>query len=222
MFLLKLISPKTTPKRKTDWKFYHRCYMALLKLLVPSYGKGVINDRIVVNGVEVLHTLRDAWFENELKRFGIGIATALNTVQQNDLRKRLYHRSGIFDWEEKMTVMHSGQDCSVQRHNDVSFSTHIDGKLRASMGQLIFSLVFEERQKTTSTAAASQTNAAATSKQEPDGPKETSVAPTVKRKIHFKDTVDSLPKTQPVEKPQEAPENGTFIKREGFEENDIF
>lgn len=129
------------PKRKDDWTFYHKFFRTLLKVYVPSYCKGVINDRIVVNGVVVSHTLRDAWFENELKRFGIGIATTLNTVQQNALRKRSYHRSSIFDWEEKMTVMHSGQDCTIHRYNDVSFNTRIDGKLRASTGQPIFSLV---------------------------------------------------------------------------------
>ena len=222
MFFLKLISPKTLPKRKTDWKFYHKCYRALLKAHVASYCKGAIDDRFIVDGVEVSHTLRDMWFEKELQRFGIGIAPAMTMVQPQDFQKRRYRRSILFDWEEKLTIKHARKDCCIVRDDSVNFSSHFDGQLKASSDRNAFlSLVFEARQKPSRlTESEPQTTDAPSKESEetakhPDPPKK-------KRRIHIKDTVDPQQTPQTTEQSQTPQTQDTFVKHNGFEENEIF
>lgn len=223
MFLLKLISPKTLPKRKTDWKFYHRCFRALLKAHVASYCKGAIDDRIIVDGVEVSHTLRDTWFEKELQRFGIGIVPAMAMVQPQAFQKRRYRRSILFDWEEKLTIKHARKDCSIVRDDSVSFSSHFDGQLKASSDRNAFlSLVFEARNKSSRLTETEPETTEAPSKESEETPPPPGPPPKKKRRIHIKDTVDPQQTPQTTEQSQTPQTQDTFVKHNGFEENEIF
>ena len=103
MLLLKLLSPKKIPRGSSN-KFWYRCYRMLLRCYLRRYAKVVINDRIVVDGVEVRHTMRDKWFENELRRFGFEFKPAFNTLQQESLRTIKHFRYRSFNWEDKVTI----------------------------------------------------------------------------------------------------------------------
>lgn len=221
MFFLKLISPKHVPRKKTNWKFRHKFYYAMLKMYLRLYSRGVIEDRIVVNEVVALHTLRDVWFENELRRFGIKITPSLDTINKESFKQRKYHRYHTFNWEDKLTVVHFGKDCSVTRNNSVIFDSDMGGLLRTSTNSepilSIFYNGYRKGKKPTETIVERRTP--------PQNKPEKPLAPTTqpkKKKIHIKDTVKPVQESPRMEKPVKAPPQDTYIKHVGFEENDIF
>ena len=221
MFFLKLISPKHVPRKKTNWKFRHKFYYAMLKVYLRLYSKGVIEDRIVVNEVVVQHTLRDVWFENELRRFGIKITPLLDTITKESYKRRKYHRYHTFNWEDKLSVVHYGKDCCVTRNNSVSFESDMGGQLQTSTNSEPFFSVFfngcRKGRKPTETKAGRRTQP----QEESEKPQALTTQPK-KKKIHIKDTLKPVQESPRVEKPIEAPPQDTYVKHVGFEENDIF
>lgn len=226
MLLLKLISPKKLPRRKSEWKFWHKRYKDLLNWLLKKYSYGVINDTIILNEVEVRHTLRDEWFENELNRFGIDFAQKIKATQK--LSKRKYHRSNFFSWKETLTVTHSRNRCSLIRDDNVALDSNIEGKLQASIGSdAILVIKLEDKSQSLPKKSKPVDRTGRTSEPEEQPTEETKPSdPTpIKHKGHIKDR-ESIPETPtsetPVsEQPQDHPTD-TFVQHQGFMENDIF
>lgn len=221
MILLKLISPKEPPAKKSDWKFRHKVYRALLKMYFLFYSKGVIEDRIVVNGVEVMHSLRDLWFENELRRFEINISTTLKDIPKYSLQKKRYHRYCTFNWEDKLMVVHSGKNFSIARKNRVSIDADMAGQLQTSSERdKILSVLYKSDLKNEAATVKKTTRIAELKKEQgkPQSPK----AHQSKKKIHIKDAINPEQGTPLNEKPTEIPLKETYTKHVGFEENDLF
>lgn len=221
MLLLKLISPKQLPRNKADWKFRHKFYKVLLKLYLRFYSKGVIEDYMVVNDVTVLHTLRDVWFENELRRFDIKIKPSLVVATKQALQKRKYHLHRTFNWEDKTTVLYSGKSCSITRNKRVCIDTDMNGQLKTSSNNdRVLSIHFTEGRNERTTIEKKSTKQ--TEPREESEVPPTTVSQSKKKKVHIKDAIKPRQKTIPVEETKEATPQDSFTKHAGFEENDIF
>lgn len=198
----------------------------MLKFYLRLYSRGVIEDRVVVNEVVTIHSLRDPWFEKELKRFGIEIEPSLHQIQMQSVTKRKYRRYRSFNWEDKLTVIHYGKSCEITRNNSVSFDTGMVGQLQASSDKdALFSIFFKEYSKekklTEKTTARIEDPL-----EEPEKPQISGALPK-KKKIHLKDTVKPRQEKPLKERPRADEPQGTapqdsFTKHAGFEENDIF
>lgn len=221
MLLLKLISPKKLPRKKTDWKFCHKFYKVMLKLYLRLYSKGVIEDYIVVNDVTVLHTLRDVWFENELQRFDIKLKPTLVAAKKQALQTRKHHRYRTFNWEDKTTVLHLGSSCSITHNKRTSFDTDMSGQLQTSSNNdRILSIRFTESRKGRTPIEKKPTER--TEPREESEVPPTPVSQPKKKKIHIKDTIKHRQETSHVEETEKATPQDSFTKHAGFEENDIF
>ncbi len=203
MLLMKLFSPKTIPGR-SEWRFRHKLYRSLLQAFSLLYVRGKIDDCIVVNGVEVTHNLCDEWFENELRRFDIGISMTYHITPSDCLDKRWYHRFSMFNWEEKLKITHQGAGCCITRCNRVNFNADMNGLLLSSSDDVV-SIRFDERVERIVPSKAVET-----------------IAKPKTKKIHFKETdrPQSVPSVEV--NPKETSQNSTYTQHMGFEENDIF
>lgn len=225
MLLLKLISPKNLPRKKSEWKFYHKCYKALLCLLFKRYALGVIDDIVILNDVEVRHTLRDGWFESELSRLGVVFVPSVKTTSRLSFEKRRYRHSWLFSWEEKLMVACSSQYCTIVRDHSIALESNINASVQTSNDINDILAIWIKEVKTSKKpvreghGGSTQQNeipAVQTTKTEP---------PQKKRKIHIKDIVRpqdvSTGQTPQTEQPKEKPTDN-FIQHQGFEENEIF
>ena len=221
MFFLKLISPKHVPRKKTNWKFRHKFYRMMLKIYLRLYLKGMVDDRVVVNEVVTIHSLRDPWFEKELKRFGIEIEPSLHQSQMESFKKRKYHRYRTFNWEDKLTVIHYGKSCVITRDNIVSFDTNMGGQLQASSDKDgILSIFFNGYQKGRKLTE-KKTEKTEEPREIPEKPQAPFIQPK-KKKIHLKDTVKPRQEKLQAEGLRESSPQDSYTKHAGFEENDIF
>lgn len=220
MSFLKLISPKQVPRKKSNWKFRHKFYKAMLKLYLRLYSRGVIEDCVEVNEVVIMHSLRDPWFEKELKRFGIEFEPSLHSAQIESLKKRKYHRHRTFNWEDKLVVMHIGKSCGITRGNNVGFDTNMEGHLQASTDKDgILSVLYRGRNGRR--LMEKKTVKIEEPKDLPEKP-QTPHVPPKKKTIHIKDTVKPRQEKPRVEEPKESAPQDSYTKHAGFEENDIF
>ncbi len=100
---MKLLSPKSLPLPESECKFYHKLYRAMLKLLLYGYKRKVIIDRIILGeGAELLHCVRDEWFEKQLIRFRIAYFPPIRVVSFSATHEL---RSGVFNWKDTMTLL---------------------------------------------------------------------------------------------------------------------
>jgi len=227
MLLLKLISPKKLPRRKSEWRFHHKCYKVLLNHLLKRYSPGVIDDTITLNGVEVKLTLRDEWFENELTKFGISFSPTIKATQK--LSKKRYRRSSLFSWKETLTVAQSRNRCSIVRNESVTLDSNFDSTLQSSGSNdaiLVIKLSDHSRPLPKKHKIEDISETIPATEEQPTEPTNSpNPAPTKKHKIHIKDTV--TPKEAPTPQspvPDSSPEqpSDSFTQHQGFEENDIF
>ncbi len=202
MLLMKLFSPKTIPN-KSDWKFRHKLYRSLLQAFSLLYVRGKIDDCVVVNEVEVMHCLYDEWFEDELRRFGFDISASYHVTPPDCLGKRWYHRFGMFNWEEKLTIVHCGQECCIARDRRVSFNADVDGVLLSSTNDSVAIRFYGQEESLA-------TNRTATPKKSEK-----------KEKIHFQETINVKPAAVEETTIKTSSED-TYTQHKGFEENDIF
>lgn len=203
MLLMRLLSPRTLPNQ-SEWKFRHRVYMFLLRTLALLYFRGKIDDCVVVNGVEVVHTLYDVWFENELRRFGIEMSLSYHVTPKNCLDKRWYHRFGVFKWQEELRIIHQGKRCCIVRRHWMDFDTDVEGILRSSSGKMA-SIRFNDWVEE---SVSSNTEA--------------SIEIKKPRTIHFKETDDTQPETHTETASKKTSSEDNYTQHKGFEENDIF
>lgn len=104
MILMKLLSPTSMPVLESDWKFYHKLYRAILSLMLFSYKRKVIFDHVVLGegGAELLHCVRDEWFERQLKRFHVEYIPPVKVVSISATHSMRY---GMFSWKDTMTLL---------------------------------------------------------------------------------------------------------------------
>lgn len=106
MLLMKLLSPKTLAPSESEWKFLHRIYRAMLTLLLDSYRKKVVFDHVVLGegGAELLHCVRDEWFEQQLKRFHVTFVPVVKEVSVSATHRL---KMGVFSWKDTMTLLYA-------------------------------------------------------------------------------------------------------------------
>ena len=63
MVLLKILRPADVPDRKTNWGYRLRIYHWLLLRLLPTYRKCAISDALNLGGTQIIHNVRDYWYE---------------------------------------------------------------------------------------------------------------------------------------------------------------
>lgn len=104
MLLMKLLSPKTIPVLESDWRFCHKLYRTILSLLLYSYRRKVIFDHVVLGegGAELLHCVRDEWFEQQLKRLHVEYIPPVKVVSISATHSMRY---GMFSWKDTMTLL---------------------------------------------------------------------------------------------------------------------
>lgn len=203
MWFMRFISPKTTLS-KSKWKFRHKLYRFLLQAFSLLYVRGKIDDCVVINEVEVMHSLYDEWFENELRRFDLDISASYRVTPTDCLGKRWYHRFSMFKWEEKLMIVHHGKKCRIARDNRVTFYADVGGVLLSS-SDTIMAIRFYGKEEGLVTNQAE--------------------APTKKVKtkiIQFKETINVMPAAAVEETAKKTSLEDTYTQHKGFEENDIF
>jgi hypothetical protein len=178
-------------------------YRFLLQAFSLLYVRGKIDDCVVVNDVEVMHSLNDEWFENELRRFNFDISASYHVTTLDGLGKRWYHRFGLFNWEEKLLIVHCGKECCIARGSRVNFNADVDGLLLSSSNDMVaFRFDGQEEERVA--------NRTATPKKSEE-----------KEKIHFKETI--IVKPEAVEEATiKTSSEDSYTQHKGFEENDIF
>lgn len=208
--IIKILSPKHLPSRKTSWDRRTRLYYKLLGWLLPIYRRSAISDSIKIGEIQLIHNLRDYSFEQELQRFCIDTAQHLEKSSAPFNIKRKFRRSCLFCWSESLLIFHEGKSYDIKRDRNFSIATDIVGTLKISTNK-DFILRSEFTTKNTGVRCNSKNNVAdciqtgqsiveIVSKGKP------------KQKISIRDTV---PSTSSAQEPK-------MKKYQGFEENDIF
>lgn len=208
--IIKILSPKYLPSRKTSWDRRTRLYYKLLGWLLPIYRRSAISDSIKIGEIQLIHNLRDYSFEQELQRFCIDTAQHLEKSSAPFNIKRRFRRSCLFCWSESLLIFHEGKSYDIKRDRNFSIATDIVGTLKISTNK-DFILRSEFTTKNTGVRCNSKNNVAdciqtgqsiveIVSKGKP------------KQKISIRDTV---PSTSSAQEPK-------MKKYQGFEENDIF
>ncbi|MCR4665215.1 MAG: hypothetical protein K5660_07605 [Paludibacteraceae bacterium] len=209
MFWLKLFRPKDIPNRKTDWNWRIRFYHWALVSLMPIYKRGAISDVVNVGDLQVIHNVRDYWYEQELLRFRIDTAQHLEKQSSPYNIKRKYHRSCIFNWSESLLVFHDGKSYNVKLGKDYSIATDIEGALKVSSSRDIILRSEFSAKLSGFNKGKNQITKPLRDKQVVDEPKSES---SLRRKIEVRDSVP----------PAHSPEESKTSKFRGFEESDIF
>lgn len=208
--IIKILSPKHLPSRKTSWDRRTRLYYKLLGWLLPIYRRSAISDSIKIGEIQLIHNLRDYSFEQELQRFCIDTAQHLEKSSAPFSIKRRFRRSCLFCWSESLLIFHEGKSYDIKRDRNFSIATDIVGTLKISTNK-DFILRSEFTTKNTGVRCNSKNNVAdciqtgqsiveIVSKGKP------------KQKISIRDIV---PSTSSAQEPK-------MKKYQGFEENDIF
>lgn len=208
--IIKILSPKHLPSRKTSWDRRTRLYYKLLGWLLPIYRRSAISDSIKIGEIQLIHNLRDYSFEQELQRFCIDTAQHLEKSSAPFNMKRRFRRSCLFCWSESLLIFYEGKSYAIKRDRNLSIATDIVGTLKTSTNK-DFILRSEFTTKNTGVRCNSKNNVAdciqtgqsiveIVSKGKP------------KQKISIRDTV---PSTSSAQEPK-------MKKYQGFEENDIF
>lgn len=208
--LLKLIRPDIIPNRRTDWGKKLHIYHWLLLRLLPLYRKSAVSDTFILEDMQIIHNMRDYWYEQELQRFYIDTAQHLEKSSAPFNVKRRFRRSCLFCWSESLLIFHEGKSYDIKRDRNFSIATDIVGTLKISTNK-DFILRSEFTTKNTGVRCNSKNNVAdciqtgqsiveIVSKGKP------------KQKISIRDTV---PSTSSAQEPK-------MKKYQGFEENDIF
>ena len=123
MFLLKTISPNTIPNRKADWDYKLCIYHWLLLRLATLYKRSAISDTIILEGIQIIHSVRDHWFEQELQRFRIDTALHMEYQHFPHIIKHRYRRSHIFNWTETLEISYNNKKHRINRADYINFET---------------------------------------------------------------------------------------------------
>jgi len=132
MLLLKIIRPANIPNRKTNWGYRVRFYHWLLLRLLTVYKKCAISDTLNLGETQIVHNVRDYWYEQELQRFHIDTAQHLERQNAPYNLKSRYRRSPLFNWSESLLVFQNGKSYNIKRSNIFSIETELAGQLKVS------------------------------------------------------------------------------------------
>lgn len=132
MILLRIICPKAIPNRKSNWGYRVRCYHWLLLRLLPLYKRCAVSDTLNLGEMQVVHNVRDYWYEKELQRFHIDTASHIERQNAPYNVKRKNRRSSIFRWSESLLVFYNGKSYSIKWSDIFSIETELDGQLKVS------------------------------------------------------------------------------------------
>lgn len=206
MILVKIICPKVIPNRKSNWSYRVRFYHWLLFRLLPLYRKCAISDTLNLGETQIIHNVRDYWYEHELQRFHIDTAQHLERQSAPYNIKCRNRRSSLFKWSESLLVFYRGKSYNIRRSDIFSIETNLDGLLKVS-GEKDFILRSEFAAKLAkSRSSVSEGLPSVVSKQGNGNPP--------RMRISVTDTIHSTPSSE-----------GQIIesvKYRGFEENSIF
>lgn len=213
MFLLKLLSPKEIPSRKTDWGWLVRFYNWSLVKLMPLYRRGAISETINLDATQIIHNVRDYWYEQELQRFHIDTAQHLEkqTIPYN--LKHKYHRSPLFRWSENILVFYDGKNYNIKRSKILAIETDINGLLKISSDK-DFILRSEFAGKNPAQQNPRQYEQKSTYSAYSGGTSYMEMEKPPKQKVNVKDTIPTQ-KTSATSQPDTS-------KYQGFEENNQF
>lgn len=196
MILMKLLSPKTLPVLESDWKFHHKLYRILLTLFLYGYKRKVVFDHVVLGegGAELLHCIKDEWFEQQLKRFHVEYIPPVKVVSISATHSL---RSGVFSWIDTMTLL-CPQRLTPGKTETINTKEKPNGRKAPAVVKV------EKKEETKPEA------------------KPTPLPVEKQSKIRFKDDViKPKPTPKPIEQKQEAPRE-EYTHHLGFDENDIF
>lgn len=197
MSLLKLLSPREIPTRKTRWGRRVRFFYWLLVHLLPAYKRSAISDTINLGDTQIVHNVRDYWYEQQLQRFRINMTQPLEKQPLPCNMQRKYRRSRWFCWSESLVVFHGGHSYNIRRADSLAIETDMDGQLRMSTNwDLLMRSEFVANKIT---------------KREHEAPRKSTHRPP--KEI----VTPEPPKTDP-----EPALQATTTKYNGFEENNLF
>lgn len=132
MMLLKILRPADIPNRKTNWGYRVRFYHWLLVRLLPVYRKCAISDTLNLGETQIIHNVRDYWYEQELLRFHIDTAQHLEQQNAPYNLKRKYRRSSLFSLSESLLIFYNGKSYNIKRFDNYAIETELAGKLKVS------------------------------------------------------------------------------------------
>lgn len=204
MILMKLLSPKSLPVMESDWKFHHKLYRILLRLFLFGYKRKVVFDHVILgeSGAELLHSIKDEWFEQQLKRFHIEYIPPVKVVS---ISATHILRLGVFSWKDTMTLLYPQRVTSGKTEST---------KPKAKMDEQKAPIVVKVEKKEESKQEA-----------KPETKPEAKPAPSQvekRGKIRFKDDmIKPNPQKTTIEQKQEV-SHDEYTHHQGFDENDIF
>lgn len=132
MLLLKLFRPKNIPLRRDEWGRWIRFYVFILKRLIPLYRRCAKSDIINVGGTQVIHNVRDYWYEQELQRFHLATDGQMKKQSLPYSVKRRFRNCALFDWTESVLVFHNGESYNITRGKSLLIESEINGKFSVS------------------------------------------------------------------------------------------
>ena len=207
MILLKVLRPLDIPNRKFNWGYRIRFYHWLLLRLLPVYRKSVISDTINLGETQIIHNVRDYWYEQELQRFHIDTAQHVERINVPFNLKRKYRRSSLFCWSESLLIFHNGKSYNIKRSDNYTIETELEGQLKVS-GAKDFILRSEFVAKLTKLQRSSTSKDTIVTTVTNQGNGKPS-----RQRVSVKDSIPAEPAHT------EAAET---VKYRGFEENNIF
>ena len=175
---------------------------------MPLYKRSAISDTVVLGSTQVIHNVRDYWYEQELQRFKIDTAFSLKKKSIPYNVKRKFKLSSLFSWSDSLLIFHDGRSFNINRDKVFLIDTDKEGVLKLSTEKdIILRSEFVEKevspqQKQNSKETTSHKHTDSSSKR------------NFSSKIEIKDTapVDNTSS-------QQSPE---LVKYQGFEENNLF
>jgi hypothetical protein len=207
MMLLKILRPADIPNRKTNWGYRVRFYHWLLLRLLPVYRKSAISDTLNLGETQIIHNVRDYWYEQELQRFHIDTAQHLERQNAPYNLKSKYRRSPLFNWSESLLVFQNGKSYNIKRSNIFSIETELAGQLKVSGAKdFILRSEFVAKIAKPQRCSANEDGLAEHLENERKYP--------TRQRISVKDNIPTSPHN--VEPSEET------VKYRGFEENNIF
>lgn len=207
MLLLKIIRPANIPNRKTNWGYRVRFYHWLLLRLLTVYKRCAISDTLNLGETQIIHNVRDYWYEQELQRFHIDTAQHLERQNAPYNLKSKYRRSPLFNWSESLLVFQNGKSYNIKRSNIFSIETELEGQLKVSEAKdfILRSEFVAKLTKLQRSSTSKDTIVITVSNQDNGKPS--------RQRVSVKDSIPAEPAHT------EAAET---VKYRGFEENNIF
>ena len=211
MILIKIIRPRDIPNRKKLWNWRVRLYHWVLRTLMPVYKRCAVSDTINIGDSQIIHNVRDYWFEQELQRFHINTAQHLEKQSTPYTIRRKWRRSCLFNWSDSLLVFHNGKSYNIKRDKNFSIATDITGGLKVSSDKdFVFRSEF--------TAIPTESHRARNNNTKSANVERPVVAPARESKPKPKQIIsirNPVPSSNSATEPK-------VTKHQGFEENDIF